>query len=118
VLEWNSETNSFVFGGGGTVSDPVVVTPPATTPTLIVDEQTTDINLLKNTVEYNGNTYYKIRDLIIKYDMSMNDIKFNSGQNTIVFTKTNKSLNLNDKSNIILKNGIIYIKESTFINCK
>jgi len=122
VLEWNSATGSFVVGsGGGTVSDSIVVTPP-TTPTPIVNptipEESIVEQISKDSIEYNGNIYYTIRDMIIKYNMSMNDINFNLGQNKLVFIKTNKSLDINDKTNIIIKNGIPYIKESAFINCK
>jgi len=124
VLQWDSVTGSFVIGSGSTtipttpttpiVNEPVVNNPVVNNPT----EQTTQINILKDSIEYNGGTYYTVRDMIVKHNMSMNDISINLNQNKLVFIKTNKSLNINDKTNIIIKNGIPYIKESAFINCK
>jgi len=119
VLQWDSVTGSFVIGSGSTTipttpTTPIVNEPVVNNPT----EQTTQINILKDSIEYNGGTYYTVRDMIVKYNMSMNDISINLSQNKLVFIKTNKSLNINDKTNIIIKNGIPYIKESTFINCK
>jgi len=117
VLSWDSETGSFVFGDS---DESGIITPPATTPIVnpTLPEEPITKQISKDYIEYNGNIYYTVRDMIIKYNMSMNDVSFNSEHNTLVFKKTNKSLVINDKTNTIIKNGIPYIKESAFINCK
>ena len=73
MLQWDSETGSFVVGSsGGTVSNPVVVTPPTTTPiTLpITNPESTPIDINNEEDTTYNNIFIKKDDLkpILKRD--------------------------------------------------
>jgi len=127
MLQWNSETGSFVVGGSSGASDPIVITPSATPIINPVPAQPITVNsdgIAKtsykglNAIIVDGETYFKGRDYYAQY-REIGDIYSPS----YIYDKSSNSLKYQDrtgKTTIITNdvNAINLYMETVWINSK